>query len=269
MDRSKLALTAVHAARKAGAIVRRGFGTSFEIRSKEGPHDLVTEYDHKSETAIWQILQSAYPESALLGEERGRMGPENADLIWVVDPIDGTTNFAESIPIFGISIAAVVHGQVEAGVIYQPITDELFIAVRGEGAYLNGDRISVSKTEALEDCFATTSLSYHRHLDPLKSLRLFEMIAPRTREMRALGSAVLNIAYTAAGRFDAFWSSGGTLSPWDLAAGVLLIEEAGGKITQCSGEAIDPLRRSDVLAANPHIHQHLLEALRRDLESLS
>lgn len=269
MHASRLALIAIQAARKAGSIVRRGFGTSYKISTKSSIYDLVTEYDHLSETAIWELLRQETPSSALLAEERGYEGATDAELVWVVDPLDGTVNFAHSIPIFGISIAAVVGGRVEAGVTYQPMTEELFVAERGHGAYLNGERLRVSTTSDIKRCFATTSLSYPRHLDPDKSRRILNRIAPQTQEMRALGAAVLNLAYTAAGRFDAFWSTGGTLSPWDIAAGALLIEEAGGVITQCTGEAIDPLRRSDVLAANPHVHPLLLEMCRDDLDSAS
>jgi myo-inositol-1(or 4)-monophosphatase len=269
MNSSQLALLAIQAALRGGNIVRRGFGTKLQVQTKSSIYDLVTEYDHRSEAAIWELLSQETPGSALLAEERGYEGATDAELVWVVDPLDGTVNFAHSIPIFGISVAAVVRGRVEAGVIYQPMTEELFVAERGRGAYLNGEKIAVSTTSEINRCFATTSLSYHRHIDPERSRSVLAKIAPQTQEMRALGAAVLNIAYTAAGRFDAFWSTGGTLSPWDLAAGALLIEEAGGVVSQCNGEAIDPLRKSDLLVSNPHLHPLLLEMCRNYLDTVS
>lgn len=226
----QLLSVAIEAAHKAGNILKNGFGSSFAISSKEGRHNLVTEYDTAAEQAIMSHIQEVYSNHNFLAEESGATGLQQRDTIqWIIDPLDGTVNFAHNIPIFSVSIAAALNGQLLCGVIYQPLLGELFTASRGDGAYLNNTKLRVSATANLIDAILVTGFPYNIHENPRNAIGHFARIIGKGIPVRRLGSAALDLAYVAAGRFDGFWEV--QLNPWDVAAGQLLVEEAGGKIT--------------------------------------
>lgn len=256
--RSEYTLTAIQAALKAGALLRRGFGTNYQIFSK-GRHDHVTEYDKASEKIVIDTILEKFPSHAILAEESGASHPENSGQpLWIIDPLDGTTNFSRRIPIFNVSIAAYVDKELISGVVYQPITDELFVAEKGNGAYLNGTRLQVSTTSAFADLFVGLGfpMSVKATIDFLTPLS--EMVR-QSNPIREIGSAALNLAYLAAGSFDAYWI--GALHPWDAAAGQLLIEEAGGRVTHQDGTPYALFSRGPLLATNGKMHKELVNFL--------
>jgi myo-inositol-1(or 4)-monophosphatase len=256
---SFLAEAAIGAAKKAGAILKKGFGTQFVITQKGSQHDLVTEYDAMAEKTIISHLSSICPSSAFLAEESGLTPHPEATVTWVIDPLDGTMNFAHHIPLFCISIAAMVDEQIVAGVIFNPLHDELFVAVRGEGAKLNGNPISVSRTASIGEALFATGFPYHSSAERLKCEEQFLKILELANPIRIIGSAALTLAYVAAGRVDIYW--GVNLKAWDMAAGILLIEEAGGTITDHDGSRLMMQTASHALASNGALHPpacHLL-----------
>lgn len=257
MTNADLRDIAVTTGRAAGEILRRGFGTSFSVTSKEGRHNLVTEYDVACENFIVDTLRSRLPESTFIGEEGGTTSG-SGPVSWVIDPLDGTVNFAHGIPIFCVSIAAVVDSDIVAGCIYHPLLDELFAAAKGEGATLNGQRLSVSSTSELGSSLLVTGFPYNIMDNPLRCIEQFSGIVGRGIPVRRLGSAALDLAYVAAGRFDGFWEV--ELHPWDMAAGVLLVQEAGGRVTHYRNRAFS-LGRDSIVATNHHIHDELVTAL--------
>ena len=255
MSEERLAL-AIGLARQAGALLREGYGKSMHV-DRKGVVDLVTEYDVHSEEIILDGLRRAYPGDAVLAEESGASG--SGEWRWLVDPLDGTSNFAHGLPIFSVSIACAHNGRTILGVVYDPLRDELFAAGLGQGALLNDQPVSVSATHALDDCLAATSFPYDLRSNPDNNLAQFAAVCLRTHDVRRLGSAAINLAYVAAGRVDAFW--GMRLSAWDLAAGLLLVQEAGGRTSRMDGEA-DPLAEpTSILASNGLLHDSLLEVL--------
>jgi myo-inositol-1(or 4)-monophosphatase len=256
---SHLTLIAIEAALQAGDILKKGFGTHFSIATKSEKHDLVTEYDRLSEKNIIQFIRENVPSSNFLAEESGRVGEKNSEILWIIDPLDGTVNFAHQIPVFAISIAAQRAGQIICGVIYQPMTQELFIAEQGLGSYLNGKRIHVTRTEALEDCFLSSGFPYNLAKNPLNCIEHFSDVLRLGIPIRRLGAAAVDLAYTAAGRFDGFFEIG--LSPWDCAAGILLIEEAGGKVSHWKEKVFDLFAGQPILATNGLIHKKLAQVL--------
>ena len=256
-DHTMLLRAAEHAALEAGSILRDGFGKPLETRSKEGMHNLVTQFDIRAEQCIVRALRSHTPDAAIMAEESG-ITTGTDDLLWVIDPLDGTVNFAHGIPIFCVSIAAVLHGILQCGVIYNPLTQELFTAVRNGGAWLNGQRLQVSATESLNDAILVTGFPYNVAQNPLRCIDQFAAVVSKGLPVRRLGSAALDLAYTAAGRFDAFWES--ILQPWDMAAGVLLVQEAGGCVTQYHNAPFE-LTTGSIIASNGLIHAELSELL--------
>ena len=259
LNNKELLKVAAEAALIAGAELRRGFGSSFEITNKEGKNNLVTEYDHLSERIILSHIKSVFPDHAFLAEESGGDELTICDQIrWVIDPLDGTVNFAHSLPIFSISIAAELNGQLLCGVVYHPILDELFTAERGCGAFLNGNRIHVTKNSVMENSFLVTGFPYNINQDPCGCINHFVSIIKQGIPVRRLGSAALDLAYVAAGRFDGFWEI--DLNPWDVAAGVILIEEAGGKVTQYNKSPYKITSQS-ILATNGLIHDEISSVL--------
>jgi len=250
---------AVDAALKAGEILLSGFGASFQIRNKEGKNNLVTEYDIKSEEAIITLIKSKYPKHRFLAEESGGdASSAQGEIRWVIDPLDGTVNFAHSLPIFSVSIAAELDGEILCGVINNPILSQLFIAEKGTGSYLNGEPIKVSTNPRLDSSFLVTGFPYNVGQDPCGCIEHFTSIIRRGIPVRRLGSAALDLAYTAAGIFDGFWEV--ELNPWDVAAGALLVEEAGGKITQYDKSPYNIFAKS-ILATNGLIHDEVAGAL--------
>ena len=244
------------AARAAGRIQLEGLGTTRTITHK-GPFDLVTDVDRLCEQAIFQILREAFPESGFFGEENTRTDLE-ADEVWIVDPLDGTTNYTHGYPHFSVSIALRRLGRVVLGVVFEPTRQELFEAVRGGGARLNGSPIHVSDTTELARSLLATGFPYDRCQNPDNNLERFAALTLCTLGVRRGGSAALDLAFTACGRVDGYWEL--RLQPYDVSAGALLVEEAGGQITDLQGGAFD-WTGSDFLASNSLLHQTLLESL--------
>ncbi len=258
---SALTLLAVDAAQTAGALLRSGFGSTFNISSKAERHDLVTDYDYRSEQTIISMIKAQFPHHRFLAEESGATQDSSAEsnVRWIIDPLDGTVNFAHAVPIFSVSIAAEVDGELFCGVIYQPMLDELFVAEKGKGAWLNGTKLHVSKTTALTDSFLVTGFPYIVAENPSNCIDHFSRFLQLGIPIRRLGSAALDLAYTAAGRFDAFWEV--SLSPWDVAAGVLLVREAGGKVCDYSGRSY-VVGNGSIVASNGLFEHEILEVLR-------
>ncbi|MFN4985168.1 MAG: inositol monophosphatase family protein [Ignavibacteria bacterium] len=254
---SELLQHAEDAARIAGAILREGFGKPLLAESKEGMHNLVTEYDLRAETAILDHLRARTPGASFMAEESGHELNDNS-LIWVIDPLDGTVNFAHGIPIFCVSIAAVLHDAIVCGAIYNPLTDEMFSARNMGGAFLNGNALRVSSVQHLHDAILVTGFPYNVSENPLRCIDQFSAVVGKGLPVRRLGSAALDLAYTAAGRFDGFWES--ILQPWDMAAGVLLVQESGGRVTHY-GSAPFTLSRNSLIATNGNIHDELSNLL--------
>lgn len=253
-------LIAIEAALQAGDILRQGYGTVFEVSQKEGQHNLVTEYDYKAEKSIISFLKSHVPNSQFLAEESGFTG-ESSDNLWVIDPLDGTVNFAHHIPIFAVSIALEKRGSLFCGVIYQPITHELFVAEKGKGAFLNGKTIRVSTVKKFSDAMVYTGFPYNLKDNPFHCIDHFIDILRVGIPIRRMGSAAIDLAYTSAGRCEGFFEVG--LSPWDCAAGVLMLEEAGGKISTWDRQPFYYRRQDPILCSNGHIHDALADVLNR------
>ncbi|CAN5553309.1 inositol monophosphatase family protein [soil metagenome] len=245
------------AAHLASAELQRGFGTAMEQRSKSGLHNLVTEYDERCERMIIDQLRTAFPDSGFLGEEGGGSN-EGASLQWVIDPLDGTVNFAHGIPIFCVSIAAVVDGTITAGVISAPMVNEEFTVALGSGAFCNGKRLSVSTTPTVEASILVTGFPYNVSTNPDHCIEQFAALIQRGIPIRRLGSAALDLAYVASGRFDGYWEV--SLHPWDMAAGVLLVEEAGGRVSHYHDRPF-VLGTGSIIATNGLIHAELNSTL--------
>lgn len=251
-------VTAGKAALEAGKILKNLYGKPHDIKHK-GAIDLVTEADVASEEKVLEILQKAYPDVAVLAEESHSQydkSPEGA--VWIIDPLDGTTNFAHNFPWFGVSIAYAVDGLSKVGVIYSPILDELFCACSGSGVWLNGESIKVSSAESLNESLLATGFPYAIKEKATEVLSTLEAILPQVQGIRRAGAAALDMAYVACGRLDGFWEI--HLKPWDTAAGMLLIEEAGGKLSDYKGNTYSPFV-PEVLASNGKVHHSLVELL--------
>jgi len=250
---SDLLVYAEEAARIAGAVLREGFGKPLLTSSKEGVHNLVTEYDLRAETAIIGHLRDRTPEASFMAEESGIQQRDNS-LVWVIDPLDGTVNFAHGIPIFCVSIAAVLNDTIVCGAVYQPLADEMFAAQLHAGSFLNGTALHVTSTKGLQEAILVTGFPYNVAENPYRCIDQFSAVVGKGLPIRRLGSAALDLAYTAAGRFDGFWES--ILQPWDMAAGVLLVQESGGRVTHY-GNVPFGLSRNSIIATNGHIHDEL------------
>ena len=259
---SQITLAAMEAALLSGEILQSGFGTSFAISKKKGgQHNLVTEYDHKSEAAIIEFLSNQIPSSHFLAEESGSSGFPSHDIHWIIDPLDGTMNFAHQVPLFSVSIAAMKNKEVCSAVVYQPMTHELFVAEKNRGAFLNGHKLQVSKENQLEQAFLATGFPYNLSENPFHCIDHFVDLLRLGIPIRRIGSAAIDLAYTAAGRFEGYFEVG--LGPWDVAAGSLLIHEAGGEITHWDGKPFDLFAKKTLLASNGHLHQKLRSCLER------
>lgn len=258
---SHLTLVAIEAALLAGDLLRQGFGTHFSISSKEGRHNLVTEFDHRSEKLIIDFIKKNIPNSNFIAEESGSTGLKSEEILWIIDPLDGTVNFAHQIPVFCVSIAAQREGKVVSGVVYQPITHEMFVAEIGKGAFLNGQQLRVSEVNRIEMAMLATGFPYDLAMNPFHCIDHFIDILKLGIPIRRLGSAAIDLAYTASGRFDGFFEV--KLGPWDVAAGKLLVEEAGGKVTHWDKEPFDIHSQKPVLASNGHLHDAVSMVLNR------
>ena len=257
-NNSELLTVAIEAALQAGDLLRKGFGTSFEISSKSGRHNLVTEYDKAAEASIFDCLLGQFPTHGFIGEEQGQT--KQGDIVWIVDPLDGTVNFAHGIPLFAVSIAAALENEVLVSCVYQPMTQELFWAEKGKGSFLNGSQLHVTKTGSLEDAMLATGFPYNVDEDPLHCIETFDRMTRKGIPIRRFGSAAIDLSYVAAGRFDGYWEV--SLQPWDFAGGKLLVEEAGGKITQYDGSPCELLKAHTILATNSLLHPAMQEHLR-------
>ncbi len=250
---------AIRAAREAGAILLANLGRRIEI-SHKGPIDLVTEVDLASERLIKEIISTHYPRHEILGEEDGLGGGgSDSGVRWIVDPLDGTTNYAHGYPCFCVSIAVERDGEVIIGVVYDPTRDELFVAERGAGATLNNRPIAVSPTRPLKQSLLVTGFPYSISKERFTNLGHFEDFCLHGQAVRRDGSAALDLCYVACGRFDGFWEL--ALKPWDTAAGALLVAEAGGRVTNFGGERFD-IYRPACVASNAHIHDEMLDVIR-------
>jgi myo-inositol-1(or 4)-monophosphatase len=253
---------ALRAARKAGEQIVRASDDldRIEVVTK-GRNDFVSEVDRAAEREIRYHLKKAYPDHAILGEEGGLEGDENADYRWVIDPLDGTTNFLRGIPHYGISIACLHKGKVEHAVIIDPVRREEFTASRGRGAALNGRRIRVSNRASLDGALLGTGIPFKNHCDEVLGpySKSIELLAGQCAGIRRAGAASLDLAYVAAGRLDAFWEKG--LSIWDLAAGALLVREAGGLVSDFHG-ADAHMESGDIVAGNPKCFKAVLQVVK-------
>ena len=258
LDPRALRDDAVAIAREAGTVLMEGYGRDHHPERK-GVIDLVTVYDRRSEALILARLRQRHPGSAVLAEESGEHEPEGGSLRWIVDPLDGTTNYAHNYPFFSVSIAAEIGGVVQAGAVHDPVAGETFAAARGHGATLNDRPIHVSSVARLEDALLVTGFPYDVRERPEPLLRPFQAFLVRAQAIRRDGSATLNLGYVAMGRFDGFWEV--RLSPWDMAAGVLLVEEAGGRVTDYRGGPFR-LEGGEILATNGALHPAMMETLK-------
>jgi myo-inositol-1(or 4)-monophosphatase len=251
---------AVKAARAAGAIINRAALDieRLQVQTKN-PRDFVTEVDHASERAIIDILLEAYPDHSILAEESGRTrGARSSDHQWIIDPLDGTTNFIHGLPTYAVSIALLHRGQIQQAVVYDPARNDLFYASKGRGAYLNDRRLRVSKRTRLAEALIGTGFPFRKGDNFQRYLKMLEQVMQHCAGLRRPGAAALDLCYVAAGWYDGFFETG--LQPWDVAAGALLVTEAGGLIGNFTGEA-DFLHQREVVAGNPKIYGQLVQML--------
>ncbi|PKN05340.1 MAG: inositol monophosphatase [Deltaproteobacteria bacterium HGW-Deltaproteobacteria-9] len=245
-------------AREAGALLMEKFAQSLEIHYK-GDINLVTEADKMSENLIIAAIRQNFPDHGILSEESPAI-LDGSSLRWIIDPLDGTTNYAHGYPVFCVSIALEKEGEIILGVVYDPTRKDSFVAERGKGAYLNGKRLAVSETPDLNRSLLATGFPYDIRESQDNNLNYFAAMAKEVQAIRRAGAAALDIAYIAAGRFDGFWEL--KLQPWDMAAGCLLVEEAGGKITDITGRPWNILS-PNILVSNGRIHEPIITVLQR------
>jgi myo-inositol-1(or 4)-monophosphatase len=251
---------AIKAARAAGAIINRA---SLDVDrltvTSKGPNDFVTEVDQAAERAVIDTLLTAYPDHAILAEESGRaLGSQTSDYVWIIDPLDGTTNFIHGFPQYAVSIALAFKGKVEQAVVYDPARNDLFYATKGRGAFLNDKRLRVSKRIRLADALIGTGFPFRKGDNFKRYLKIMEELMPLCAGLRRPGAAALDLCYVAAGWYDAFFETG--LHPWDVAAGSLIVTEAGGLVGNFTGEA-DFLYQREVLAGSPKVYAQLVPIL--------
>jgi myo-inositol-1(or 4)-monophosphatase len=261
--RDPLLNIAIEAARAAATIINRAMKRMDTVKiTEKQPNDFVTEVDQRVEQEIISVVRKAYPSHGFVGEEGGTV--EGDDYQWIIDPIDGTRNFIHGFPHFAVSIAVMHKNRIEHGVIYDPNRQELFTATRGKGAQLNDRRIRVSERKKLEECLLGTGFAYrHAGRNNTTPAKILQAVIPACGDIRRAGAATLDLAYVACGRLDGFWEMG--LKIWDIAAGILLIKEAGGMVCDIYGGE-DYLKTGNVVAANPAIVKHLLKSIKPQLE---
>jgi len=249
---------AVNLARDAGNLLKEKFNSKHEVHYK-GEINLVTEADKMSEDLIIAAINSSFPDHGILSEESPAQNSQ-AKLRWIIDPLDGTTNYAHGYPVFCVSIALENEGVIVLGVIYDPLREDTFVAVRGSGAYLNGKKLKVSPTATLSRSLLATGFPYDIRMSKDNNLNYFNLMAVEAQAIRRAGAAALDIAYLAAGRFDGFWEL--KLMPWDVAAGCLMVEESGGVISDMSGGQWD-ISSPNVLVSNGLIHEQMISVFKR------
>ena len=250
---------AIKAARAAGAIINRASMDLDILKvNTKSPNDFVTEVDQMAENAIIDIVHEAYPDHGILAEESGRTGARDSEFVWIIDPLDGTTNFIHGFPVYCVSIALAHRGVVQQAVVYDPTRDDLFYATKGRGAFLNNRRLRVSKRTRMSDALVGTGFPFRRGDNPKRYLKMFEEVMNEVAGLRRPGAAALDLCYVAAGYYDAFFETG--LNPWDVAAGSLIITEAGGLIGNFTGES-DFLYQREVVAGSPKIYGQMVKLL--------
>jgi len=257
--------TAIEAAKEAGKFLKQNVGKVKNIQLKGGEEkNLVTEIDKRSEEIIIDIIKKHHPGHDILAEESGAGRGQTSEFRWIIDPLDGTTNFTHSFPVFCVSIGVEHKGELIAGVIYDPNFDELFTAERGNGAFLNGKRIHVSRTDTLKRSLLVTGFPYNVTDNPDNAIEHFIQFLMESQAVRRMGSAAIDLAYVAAGRYEGFWEV--ALNPWDMAAGALLVTEAGGMLSDFSGNPFSVYRKQ-VLATNGLVHEEMKKILTRSSAS--
>lgn len=253
---------AIDAARTAGQYLKENVGHIRSVEHKFGQDtNLVTEMDKGSEALIIDMIRKTYPKHGILGEESGGSAAD-AETVWIIDPLDGTTNFTHGLPLFCVSIGVQHKGELVAGAVYDPNLNEMFTAEKGGGAYLNGQKLKVSSAESLRQSLLVTGFPYNIRDNPYNAVQHFTAFLMEAQAVRRLGSAALDLCYVGAGRFDAFWEV--ALQAWDMAAGILIVSEAGGVVTDFRGNEMKVSGR-DLLASNGKIHQAMMDVLRRNL----
>ncbi|WP_420393458.1 inositol monophosphatase family protein [Acuticoccus sp.] len=260
MARTALLNVMVSAADKAGRSLARDFGEVENLQvSRKGPADFVSKADMRAEEILYRELSRARPSYGFLMEERGAVEGSDRQHRWIVDPLDGTTNFLHGVPIFAVSIALERQGELVAGVVYNPVMDELYVAERGQGAFLNDRRrLRVSARTELSDCLIGTGLPFLGHGNQVRTLAELQPLFGRVAGVRRPGAAAIDLAWTAAGRYDGFWEH--DLSPWDVAAGIVIVREAGGFVSDADGRD-RPLVTGSVVAGNETVHRALLKVI--------
>ena len=262
MDMDRITQVAIRAAYAAGDVLKQHFG-HLDAVTKKGAIDLVTAADLESERTIIEVIRSVFSDHAILAEESGLL-EGRPEMSWIIDPLDGTTNFAHNLPIFSISIAFTHHQQSQVGIVLNPISGELFTAAAGQGAQLNHRPIQVSSTPTMEECLLVTGFPYNLHHTISELMQRFEGILRDSQGVRRLGSAALDLCYVACGRFDGFWEE--NLKPWDTAAGALIAQEAGGKLTDFTDNPFN-IDGNQILATNGLIHPKMIALLNlKDIE---
>jgi myo-inositol-1(or 4)-monophosphatase len=247
-------------AQTAGEIIRGYFGKNFSVEFKSDVKNLVTQADKESEKTIIDFIKKKYPTHGILAEESGSHSNES-DYLWVIDPLDGTSNFAHGLPIFSVSIGLQFKKEIVAGVVYDIMRDKLYSAEKGSGAFRDNEKISVSKNSIIEKSFLVTGFPYNINENPENAFEKFIAMTKSSRAVRRLGSAAIDFCYVAEGVFDGFWEV--HLNPWDICAGKLLVEEAGGLVTDFNGQPIDIFNKA-ILASNGIIHQKMISILREN-----
>ncbi len=253
---------AIEAATAAGKYLKQNVGKIQSIERKMGQEkNLVTEIDKGSEEKIISYLRGHFPTHDILAEESGASKGRSSDYRWIIDPLDGTTNFTHGFPVFSVSIGLEYKGEIILGVIYDPNFDELFSAEKGSGAFLNGRKMRVSAVDTLIQSLLVTGFPYNIAENPNHAIERFIKFLVHAQAVRRMGSAAIDLAYVAAGRFEGFWEV--ALHPWDMAAGVLLVTEAGGKVSTFAGGDGFSVYQPEMLATNGHVHEAMAELLRR------
>lgn len=260
MPASALMNVMTAAARKAGKSLTRDFNEVEHLQvSVKGPANFVSAADHRAEDIVFNELSKARPGYGFLMEERGEVAGADKSHRWIVDPLDGTTNFLHSIPIFGVSIGLERDGELVAGLIYNPVMDELYTAEKGKGAFLNDRRLRVANRRKLDDCVVGTGIPYHRSGGHDTFMEELSRVMPKTAGIRRCGAAAIDLAWVASGRYDGFWER--KLSPWDMAAGALMVREAGGFVSDAEGKD-KFLDTGEIVAGNQMVHKALLTLIR-------
>ncbi len=260
---SLLLETAIRAAKQAGAVLSHYARTGFRVENKSAL-DLVTEADHAAEQCVIDVILASYPDHGFLAEERGRIGYMQSPYVWIIDPLDGTTNFAHGFPTYCVSIGLEYKKECVLGVVYDPTRDELFSATRGGGARINDRPIHVSQTAQLDRALLVTGFAYNIRETPNNNLDHFARFALRVQGLRRTGSAALDLCYVAAGRFDGFWEV--QLNPWDMAAGVTILREAGGKVTNFGGRS-HSLYEQELVASNERLHNTMISVIQESIDN--